>query len=117
MTEPTRAMNPRRVHALMRKHFPGIEEATRVWVNVADREGLREVQLRSLLDEFISTEPLLVEVHRKVAALLPKADAIQFISEHLSQGTIRVCDREFHGFVVVAANGVATGWSLRQCAR
>lgn len=106
-------MNPRRVHELMRKHFPAIEEATRVWVNVADSEGLREVQLRSLLDEFITTALLLVGVQRKVAALLSKADAIQFISEHMSQGTIRVCDRDFHGFVVIATNGVATGWSQR----
>lgn len=83
----------------MRKHFPVIDEATRVWVNVADREGLREAQLRSLLDEFISAEFLLVEVHRKVAALLPKADAIQFISEHLSHGTIRIGYRECVGAI------------------
>nr|CCA81896.1 conserved hypothetical protein [blood disease bacterium R229] len=104
-------MNPRRVHELMRKHFPAIEAATRVWVNVADQGGLREAPLLSLLDEYIPTGPLLVETHRKVAAFLPREDAIQFISEHLSQGTIRVCDRAFHGFVVIAANGVATGWS------
>lgn len=56
----------------MRKHFPAVEAVTRVWVNVADRDGLREAQLQSLLDEYIPTELLLVEVHRKVAALLPR---------------------------------------------
>ncbi|MGC5804665.1 hypothetical protein SNK19_14205 [Ralstonia pseudosolanacearum] len=95
----------------MRKHFPAVEAATRAWVNVADQDGLREKQFLTLLDEYVPAELLLVEVHRKVAGYLPKADAIQFIGEHLSHGTIRICDREFHGFVVVTVNGVATGWA------
>ncbi|MGA3962268.1 hypothetical protein ACI2VR_21870 [Ralstonia nicotianae] len=104
-------MNPRRVHELMRKHFPAVEAATRAWVNVADQDGLREEQLLKLLDEYVPAELLLVEVHRKVGGFLPKVDAIQFIGEYLSQGTIRICDRDFHGFVVVTVNGVATGWA------
>ena len=98
----------------MRNHFPASGEATWVWVNVADQDGLREERLMKLLDEYIPSELLLVEVHRKVAASLPKASVIQFVSEHLGQGNIRICDRGFHGFVVVATNGVAAGWSPLQ---
>ncbi|OAK89857.1 hypothetical protein AB851_17440 [Ralstonia pseudosolanacearum] len=94
----------------MRKHFPAVDEAVRIWINVADREGLREASLLSLLDEYIPTEPVLVAVHRKVGAALPKAEAIRLIREHLGQGIIRVSDRAFVGFVVVAVNGAATGW-------
>lgn len=95
----------------MRKHFPTAGEATWVWVNIADQDGLREAELLKLLDEYIPSELLLVEVHRKVAAFLPKADVIRFVCEHLGEGNIRICDRAFHGFVVVATNGVAAGWS------
>lgn len=107
----TGTMNPRRVHELMRKHFPALKEVSRVWVNVADHDGLREEPLSRLMDEYIAAEPLLIEAHRKVAAALPKAEAIQYVREHLGRGTIRISDRAFRGFVVVAVNGVATGWS------
>ena len=107
-------MNPRRVHELIRKHFPASGEATWVWVNVADQDGLREQQLLKLLDEYIPSELLLVEAHRKIAAFLPKEGVIRFVSEHLGKANIHICDREFRGFVVVATNGVAAGWSPLQ---
>ena len=98
----------------MRKHFPSTGQATWAWVNVADRSGLREKDLLGLLDEYIPSEHLLVEAKRNVAAFLPKADVIQFVCEHLGEANIRICDREFRGFVVVATNGVAAGWSPLQ---
>ncbi|MET3444703.1 hypothetical protein ABIC76_000030 [Ralstonia sp. 1138] len=104
-------MNPRTVHELIRKHFPTTGEATLAWVNVADRSGLREKDLLRLLDEYIPSEQLLVEAKRNVAAFLPKADVIRFVCEHLGEANIRICDREFRGFVAVAMNGVAAGWS------
>lgn len=104
-------MNPRTVHQLMLKHFPATGEATRVWVNVADQNGLRRDDLVKLLDEYVPSELLLVEAKRNVAAFLPKADVIQFVCEHLGEANIRICDREFRGFVVVATNGVAAGWA------
>lgn len=103
-------MNPRCVHELMRKHFPAVDAAMQIWINVADHDGLREASLLSLLDAYIPTEPVLVAVHRKVGAALPKVEATRFVREHLGQGVIRVSDRAFVGFVVVAVNGVATGW-------
>lgn len=74
----------------MRKHFLALEASSRTWINVADRDGLREAQLLGLIDEYIPTEPLLVEVRRRVGAALPKVEAIRFIREHLGQGTIRI---------------------------
>lgn len=104
-------MNPRTVHELMRKHFPTMGEATLVWSNVADQNGLRGEDLLKFLDEYVPSDLLLVEAKRNVAAFLPKADVIQFVCEHLGEANIRICDREFRGFVVVATNGVAAGWA------
>lgn len=47
----------------MRKHFLALEESSRTWINVADRDGLREAQLLGLIDEYIPTEPLLGSVY------------------------------------------------------
>jgi hypothetical protein len=37
------------------------------------------------------------------------------VREHVGQGEIRVADREVTAFVVVAADGVATGWAEQSC--
>lgn len=104
-------MNPRRVHELMRLHFPAVSGQLRDWKNVAEASGVREDDIRRLVDQYIQADDVLVEVHRRIGSFLPKADAVSFIAQHIGQGEIRVADRDFTGFVVVAVNGVATGWS------
>ncbi len=104
-------MNPRRAHELMGKHFPEVHPASRSWIVAADERGLRAIVLAELLDQHIPPGDLLVEVHRKEGGCLPRQHVVAYVAEHLGKGDIRISDREFGGFVVVAANGVATGWS------
>ena len=86
--------------------------AFREWIVVADEKGLRCEVLGALIDEHVRSDDVLVEVNRGVGNLLPKQATLEFISAHLGQGEIRLANREFDGFVVVAQNGVATGWTV-----
>lgn len=108
-------MNARRVHELMREHFPAVDAAACSWVVAVDEGGLRSVVFSELLAVHVPGSDLLVEVHRKVGGLLPRQDVEAFVAKHLGQGDIRIADRGFSGFVVVAANGVASGWSQPIC--
>ena len=100
-------MNTRRVHDLMRQNFPPIEHALREWAVVADGG-----QIEALIADYVRSSEALVEVNRKLGALLPIAEAARFAAGHIGEGEIRIADREFSGFVVVAQNGVATGWRM-----
>ncbi|ATH15621.1 hypothetical protein CHL79_25980 [Delftia acidovorans] len=103
-------MNPRRVHELVRKHFPPIEHATREWKLVPDEKDAQLTMLSDLLSTYISVHEVVIEVHRKLGTLICVAEAPSFIASHIGQGEIRIADRAFTSFVVVAINGVATGW-------
>jgi hypothetical protein len=105
-------MNPRRVHELMRQRFPAVMSASRDWLVVADEKGLRFPVLAALIDDHIRTDDVLVEANRKFGDLLPRQAALEFVAAHVGQGEIRLANRDFDGFVVVAQNGVATGWTL-----
>lgn len=98
-------MNTRRVHDLMRQNFPSIEHARREWVIVGESS-----QIEALMAEYVCSPEALVEVHRKLGALLPIGEAARFAATHIGEGEIRIANREFTGFVVIAQNGVATGW-------
>lgn len=104
-------MHPRRVIELMRKHFPPTNAALRSWKNIVERDELQEVELARLLNQFIPGEKVLVEVHRKLGDYLTKQEAVSFVAANVGQGEIRIADRAFSGFVVVAHNGVAAGWA------
>jgi hypothetical protein len=104
-------MNPRRVHELISKHFPEEDAASRDWTNVMERDGVRTEALAALIKQHIDADEVLVEVHRKLGDYLPIEDALLFIRDHIGEGEIKVTDREFKTFVVVARNGVATGWA------
>lgn len=105
-------MNSRRVHVLMKEHFPLIDVVNHTWINLLERDGtVRTSSLAALIDGNITADELLIQVHRKLGDFLPKENALKFIGEHIGQGEIRITDRSFQGFVVVAINGTATGWS------
>ena len=95
----------------MRQHFPEVRAASREWVVVFDDNGLRRGVLEGLIDQYISGADLLVEVARKVGDFLPASSALDFVAKHAGKGDIRLADRDFTGYVVVLANGVASGWS------
>lgn len=58
------------------------------------------------------SDDLLVEVHRKVGDSSPRQDVIALVAERIGKGNIRISDRRFGAFVVVAVNEMATGWSV-----
>jgi|SRR5664279_6484019 len=105
-------MNPRRVHELMRTRFPPFNAAEHEWTNIAGAQGADVSLLKSFVAAHIRAGEVLVEVHRKEGALLPREQAASYIASHLGEGTIRVADREFKSAVVVASNGVAAGWQI-----
>ena len=104
-------MNERRIHELMRSHFPAAD-VSQEWTNVADRNGALQDRIQRLVDENINSSELLVEVHRKLGMHLPKNEAIAFICEHVLKGRIKIADRSFSGFVLMEVNGVAKGWRV-----
>lgn len=104
------SMNPRRIHDLMRLNFPAVNHAAREWVVVLGVQGADLEAIAALLLRYIAVPDVLVEVNRKEGALLPIKGAVEFIARHIGEGEIHVSDRQFTGFVVVAQNGVATGW-------
>jgi len=105
-------MNPRRVHELMVAHFPQAELATLNWLNVLEADGtIRRKVLDRLIDEFIHTDDILVEVNRKLGDLKSRDQVIPYVQEHVGKGQIRIADRDFRGYVLIGMNGVAAGWS------
>ena len=107
-------MNKRRVHELMRARFPASAPAQQAWTNIADVLGrlLAEQAYASVAQPFVDRgiEEVLVQVHRKVGGRMPTTQLMAYVAEHIAEGHIRIADRAFSVFCVVAANGVATSW-------
>jgi hypothetical protein len=105
-------MNPRRVHELMTANFPPVEMVTLDWVNVLEADGtIRSEVLDALILEFIRSDHILVEVNRKLGDLKTKDQVIPYVQKHVGKGQIRIADRDFQGYVLIAMNGVAAAWS------
>jgi hypothetical protein len=88
-----------------------------VAINIEDRDTFRKIALNlsllaSMVAQHIPASEVLVEVHCKEGALLPRDEAAAYIASHLGEGTIRIADRGFKSVVVVALNGVAAGWQI-----
>ena len=98
----------------MRKHFPVFSPVEHDWKNVVGTSVATEALLQELLDAHIGATEVLVEVHRNLGAVLSAEDAVSFVCLHIGEGQIKVANREFNAFVVVAQNGVATGWQQQR---
>jgi hypothetical protein len=106
-------MNPRRVHELMTANLPEMEPVAFDWVNVLEADGtIRSQVLESLLNQFIHADDVLIEVTRKLGDLKPRDQVISYVQEHVGKSHIRMADREFRGYVLIAPNGVAAGGRL-----
>ncbi len=103
-------MNSRRVHELMRQHFPVFSAAEHDWKNIVGTSAKTEELLLEILAAHINEQEVLVEIHRKLGAVLPRREAVALVCSHIGEGQINISNREFTSFVVVAQNGVATGW-------
>lgn len=54
-------MNPRRVHELMKGHFPPVDAVNRTWINLLERDGsLRTGARAALVDAHIRVDDLVV---------------------------------------------------------
>jgi hypothetical protein len=96
----------------MTAHFPQVELVTLNWLNVLEADGaIRREVLDKLIDDFIHSDEILVEVNRKLGDLKSRNQVIPYVQEHVGKGQIRIADRNFHGYVLVGMNGVAAGWS------
>lgn len=108
-------MNARRIHAQMREKFPNVDLAQLNWTNVVDEMGClrQEDVLPIVVHRFESrgVQDVLVEVHRKLGDLVATADLTDYLSEHYGKGVIRMADRTFSVFALLAVNGVATSWA------
>lgn len=102
-------MNARRVHKLMLDHFPS--GGPKEWAYICGCEGRYETEaVSAFLEANVHGEPLLVEVHRTIGALLSRVEAASFISSHICKADIKVANREFTSVAVFARNGVARAW-------
>ena len=96
----------------MLDRFPAFDAVDFEWKNMHDGKAPRLKELSELLVRYIEAPEVLVEVHRKLGALLPVNEAVAFIGNHIGEGQIRVADRQFTSFLVVALNGMAAGWRM-----
>jgi hypothetical protein len=96
----------------MLNRFPAFEAVDFEWMNMHEGKAPRLKELSELLVRYIDAQEVLVEVHRKLGAFLPIDEAVTFIGSHIGEGQIRVADRQFTSFVVIALNGVAAGWRM-----
>ncbi len=98
----------------MRERFPDIDLAKLNWTNIVDETGsLRQEDVFPVVVhrfESRGVQEVLVEVHRKLGDLVATVDLAQYLSEHHGKGEIRIADRTFSVFALLAANGVATSW-------
>ena len=94
----------------MRQRFPDRPSTASESVVVADGDGLRRDIVQGLVQRYIASDVLLVEVHRKAGGLLPLAQALDFVASRVGKGRALLTDREFTGFVMIESNGVASGW-------
>jgi hypothetical protein len=102
-------VNPRRIHQLIVDRFPAFEAVAFKRENMHDGKVRQLKKLSALLVRCIEVPEVLVEVHRRLAALRPIAEAVGFIGSHINEERIRVTDRLFTSFVAAAWNGVANG--------
>jgi len=105
-------MNPRRVHELMLQHFPKYDASTLEWSNLLGRDGVRVEALMNQLESLFGNAPIVIEVHRRLGTVLQAGEAATYVAAHIGEGDIRIADREFTTFCVVARNGVSACWAV-----
>ena len=98
----------------MNEHFPAFEAVQQSWVNVQASDGSATEALAELIEKYITADELLISINRKVGARLPTKDGIAYIADHMGKGReVRISNRDFTQFVLVASNCVATGTQIQ----
>lgn len=106
-------MNAWRINTLMNEHFPVFDAAQQSWVNIQAGDGSATEALAETIGKYITAHELLISINRKVGARLSTEEGIAFIAAHIGKGQIRISNRDFTQFVLVASNCVATGTQIQ----
>ena len=102
-------MNAWKINTLMNKNFPALEAVDQDWVNVQNSDSSAAQRLTDIIKEYITADELLISINRKVGTRLPLNEGIEYIANILGDGRIRISNRDFTQFVLIAQNCVATG--------
>ncbi|WP_143036622.1 hypothetical protein [Paraburkholderia steynii] len=102
-------MNPRRVHSLFEKHFPKIDLVMCEWIHLF-RDGTVDRELLGKILSTIESDCLLIHIRRTIGDFLQSEQALDYIVENVGKSQIRIADRAFNRFVMIASNGVAATW-------
>ena len=94
----------------MIKHFPAFDGAKLDWTNLNDGCSVKLSELEDMLHDTFTEDEILVEVSRREGFFIPLNEAAAYISQHMGSGSIRVANRDFSSFLVVAQNCVASAW-------
>ncbi|MFZ3018460.1 MAG: hypothetical protein WA056_08405 [Gallionella sp.] len=97
----------------MNEHFPAFEAVQQSWVNVQSSDGSATEALAEIVGKYITADELLISINRKVGARLPTEAGIIYIASHMGKSQIRISNRDFTQFVLVASNCVATGTQIQ----
>lgn len=97
----------------MNAHFPDFDATQQNWVNVQGSDGSATDTLAYIIRKYITAGELLISINRKVGARLPTMEGIAFISAHMGKNQIRISNRDFTQFVLVASNCVAAGMQVQ----
>lgn len=96
----------------MRKNFPQVDYSKLEWKNIADHDGINQAELKKYIDMYIKADMVLIEQNRKNGNLIDKSEIPNYVSLNYGHGSnILISTRDFNGFLVIAQNGVITGWS------
>ncbi len=96
---------------LMRKHFPQVDYSKLEWKNIADVGGINQAELNSYLKTYIKSDMVLIEQNRRNGNFINKNEVANYVNlNYGNEGHILITSREFDGFVVLAQNGVISGW-------
>ena len=98
---------------MMNEHFPAFEAVQQNWMNVQAGDGSASDALAKIIKKYITADELLISINRKVGARLPTEEGIAYIAGHMGKDQIRISNRDFTQFVLVASNCVATGTQMQ----
>jgi hypothetical protein len=103
-------MNPRRVHHLMSLHFPPYDQQRGEWRILMRGPTCPPELVEAFLRETFVNAPVVVEIHRKLGDMLPIEQAVSLITPHVGHVDIRIANRSFSIFGVIAQAGVVLSW-------
>ena len=107
-------MNPRRVHELMREHFPEFSAARLEWKTFFRGQSATPNDVESFLHEVFGSDDVLYQINRKVGGYKTITQASTEIAPHVGTVQILLSERSFSKYAVIAQPGVVATWAQNQ---